>query len=159
MSAEFAILMSLAGNRQQKFTTFRTAEDGRGLRRSAKAPPRRQRIRAPISVRRRSRMTSYGNCGGRPPSKVHKTALVNRIRARGRARKVFEFEFEFEFDRRTPMRTRWGLAPALLAVACLPAAGQNASWPQFRGPGGTGVSSEKQLPAEWGAGKNLAWKV
>src|SRR5207237_4739613 len=32
-------------------------------------------------------------------------------------------------------------------------------WPQFRGPGGTGVSEETALPLEWGEGKNVAWKV
>ncbi len=32
-------------------------------------------------------------------------------------------------------------------------------WPQFRGPGGTGASSAAELPAEWSAEKNLAWKV
>jgi outer membrane protein assembly factor BamB len=33
-----------------------------------------------------------------------------------------------------------------------------ADWPQFRGPNGTGLSDEK-LPAEWGTGKNVAWKA
>ena len=31
-------------------------------------------------------------------------------------------------------------------------------WPQFRGPGGVGVSDEKNLPAQWDEGKNLKWK-
>src|SRR5262249_49504234 len=31
-------------------------------------------------------------------------------------------------------------------------------WPQFRGPGGTGLTGEKQLPQEWGADKNVQWK-
>ncbi len=30
-------------------------------------------------------------------------------------------------------------------------------WPQFRGPDGTGISSDKKLPTEWGADKNIAW--
>lgn len=33
------------------------------------------------------------------------------------------------------------------------------NWPAWRGPQGTGVSAEKGLPTEWGAGKNVAWKV
>ena len=31
-------------------------------------------------------------------------------------------------------------------------------WPQFRGPGGLGVSNEKDLPLKWGAGENVIWK-
>jgi hypothetical protein len=34
-----------------------------------------------------------------------------------------------------------------------------ANWPQWRGPGGTGVSAEKNLPAEWGPAKNIRWKT
>ena len=32
-------------------------------------------------------------------------------------------------------------------------------WPQFRGPNGTGVSSSKNLPPEFSAEKNIAWKA
>jgi outer membrane protein assembly factor BamB len=32
-------------------------------------------------------------------------------------------------------------------------------WPQFRGPGGSGVSDEKELPSEWSAEQNVKWKV
>lgn len=32
-------------------------------------------------------------------------------------------------------------------------------WRQFRGPDGQGVSSEKNLPVEWSAQKNIVWKV
>lgn len=34
-----------------------------------------------------------------------------------------------------------------------------ADWPRFRGVNGTGVSPEKNLPAEFGPEKNLAWKI
>jgi outer membrane protein assembly factor BamB len=33
------------------------------------------------------------------------------------------------------------------------------NWPQWRGPNGQGISTEKQLPTEWGPGKNIAWKL
>jgi outer membrane protein assembly factor BamB len=33
------------------------------------------------------------------------------------------------------------------------------NWPQWRGPGGLGVSAEKQLPTEWAPDKNVVWKV
>jgi outer membrane protein assembly factor BamB len=32
-------------------------------------------------------------------------------------------------------------------------------WPQFRGPGGQGQSSERGLPLAWSESKNIAWKV
>jgi outer membrane protein assembly factor BamB len=34
-----------------------------------------------------------------------------------------------------------------------------ADWPQFRGPGGLGISDEKGLPTEWSADKNVVWRV
>src|SRR5262249_4572059 len=34
-----------------------------------------------------------------------------------------------------------------------------ADWPQFRGPGGTGVSPEKGLPTHWGPSENVRWKI
>ena len=33
------------------------------------------------------------------------------------------------------------------------------NWPQWRGPGGQGVSKESKLPTTWGPDKNIAWKV
>ena len=33
------------------------------------------------------------------------------------------------------------------------------TWPQWRGPEANGLASEKKLPVEWGADKNIAWKV
>jgi outer membrane protein assembly factor BamB len=34
-----------------------------------------------------------------------------------------------------------------------------ADWPQFRGPGGTGVSAEMGLPTHWGPAENVRWKI
>jgi outer membrane protein assembly factor BamB len=34
-----------------------------------------------------------------------------------------------------------------------------ADWPQFRGPGGSGVSRDKGLPVTWSADSNIAWKT
>jgi outer membrane protein assembly factor BamB len=34
-----------------------------------------------------------------------------------------------------------------------------ADWPQFRGPGGSSVSEEKNLPVRWSATENIRWKV
>ena len=43
-----------------------------------------------------------------------------------------------------------------LTAATIASAGD---WRQFRGPDGQGVSSEKGLPVEWSAQKNIVWKV
>lgn len=32
-------------------------------------------------------------------------------------------------------------------------------WPQFRGPGGLGISTAKGLPVNWSSDKNLLWKI
>lgn len=50
-----------------------------------------------------------------------------------------------------------------LALACmvalLPSLAAADDWPQFRGPGGSGRSSEKELSLEWGPGKNVRWRA
>jgi outer membrane protein assembly factor BamB len=52
------------------------------------------------------------------------------------------------------------LAVALTALSLAlagPASAEN--WPGFRGPTGQGLSTEKNLPVEWGPGKGVAWKA
>jgi len=48
---------------------------------------------------------------------------------------------------------------ALLAITSLTTAGSAANWPQWRGPDGSGISNEKNLPSEWGPGKNIKWRT
>ncbi|MCI0460416.1 MAG: PQQ-binding-like beta-propeller repeat protein [Gemmataceae bacterium] len=50
----------------------------------------------------------------------------------------------------------YGLVGLVLAVLGGPAL---ADWPQFRGPGGLGVSTETGLPLEWSDSKNIVWKA
>src|SRR5262249_28668778 len=50
------------------------------------------------------------------------------------------------------------VATSLLATASL-AADKPLAWPQFRGPGGTGVADNQKPPLEFGPNKNLKWKV
>ena len=45
------------------------------------------------------------------------------------------------------------------AAVCIPAAARADDWPQFRGPGGKGVSTEKRFPLEWGPTKNVRWRT
>lgn len=55
------------------------------------------------------------------------------------------------------MVARWTFA--LGVGLCLPVLVDAGEWTQFRGVGGSAVSAEKQLPAEWTADKNVAWKI
>jgi outer membrane protein assembly factor BamB len=48
---------------------------------------------------------------------------------------------------------------ALVALFSLTAASSAANWPQWRGPDGSGISNEKNLPADWSPTKNIKWKT
>ena len=43
------------------------------------------------------------------------------------------------------------------ALLCGAGVASAADWTQFRGPGGLGVSAEKDLPTEWSSHKNVVW--
>jgi outer membrane protein assembly factor BamB len=47
----------------------------------------------------------------------------------------------------------------LLITLALATAAHAADWPGFRGPNGSAVAEDSQLPAEWGKDRNVAWKV
>lgn len=47
----------------------------------------------------------------------------------------------------------------LISTVVLLATAGAASWPQWRGPSGQGVSEETKLPSEWTATKNIKWKT
>lgn len=51
------------------------------------------------------------------------------------------------------------MAILILLALLLPHSSPAQNWPQWRGLSATGVSEEKGLPTEWGAGQNIAWKV
>jgi outer membrane protein assembly factor BamB len=55
------------------------------------------------------------------------------------------------------MRAAW--CTAICVVLLIPAMAAAAEWMQFRGPGGLGISEEKNLPTEWGTDKNIAWQA
>jgi len=48
---------------------------------------------------------------------------------------------------------------ALTASMLLATAAWGENWPQWRGPAGTGVSTEKGLPKEWSPTQNIAWRA
>lgn len=47
---------------------------------------------------------------------------------------------------------------AAFVLACVPSLSRGENWPRFMGANGTGVSSQKGIPASWSAG-NLAWDI
>jgi outer membrane protein assembly factor BamB len=47
----------------------------------------------------------------------------------------------------------------LLVVATVADPVRAENWPQFRGPGGLGVSEARGLPVRWSATENIAWKT
>lgn len=52
------------------------------------------------------------------------------------------------------------LPTLLLFVCCIfTSAAQAQDWSQFRGPDGNGISTDKNIPTEWTAEKNVAWKL
>jgi outer membrane protein assembly factor BamB len=51
------------------------------------------------------------------------------------------------------------IATCILLTACIPSPARAENWPQFRGPTGQGLSSEKNLPLQWDKTHNVAWKT
>ncbi|MEI7729786.1 MAG: PQQ-binding-like beta-propeller repeat protein [Verrucomicrobiota bacterium] len=50
------------------------------------------------------------------------------------------------------------ITTAALAIVVQAASPNQGDWPEFRGPTGQGISAAKNLPVEWSASKNVAWK-
>jgi outer membrane protein assembly factor BamB len=57
------------------------------------------------------------------------------------------------------MKTLLALATAGMVAAAALGADQPLPWPQFRGPGGSGLAEGQKPPVEFGPGKNVRWKV
>ena len=54
------------------------------------------------------------------------------------------------------------MAKVLLTVLTVVAVARSASgqdWPEFRGPDGQGISTERDLPIEWSEARNVVWKA
>src|SRR5260221_3749747 len=47
---------------------------------------------------------------------------------------------------------------SLLICCCLTALVHAGDWPEFRGPTAQGIYEGKELPTQWDAGRNIAWK-
>jgi outer membrane protein assembly factor BamB len=57
------------------------------------------------------------------------------------------------------LRARAWIALVSASVLSAGAIGAAENWPQWRGPGGQGVSSETNVPATWAPDTNIAWKT
>jgi outer membrane protein assembly factor BamB len=61
---------------------------------------------------------------------------------------------------KTITRTCIALVLTLLSTIVLVESASFASnWPQWRGPAGSGISDEKNLPTQWSTAKNIKWKT
>src|SRR5215467_5605560 len=59
-----------------------------------------------------------------------------------------------------PILAPLALATTLCSVAfALSRSLDDTNWPQWRGPDGSGVSNEKNLPTEWSETRNVQWKT
>ena len=62
-------------------------------------------------------------------------------------------------------RTLWLILILIVCLFPLPGLSlfafvdDDANWSQWRGPGASGVSNEKNLPIEWSDSKNVQWKT
>ena len=52
-----------------------------------------------------------------------------------------------------------GMALAVTGLGFLMEKAAAGNWPQWRGPDGSGISNEKNLPSEWSPTKNIKWKT
>jgi len=52
-----------------------------------------------------------------------------------------------------------GIALAVTGLGFITENAEAGNWPQWRGPDGSGISREKNLPSEWSPTKNIKWKV
>ncbi|HKG62118.1 MAG TPA: PQQ-binding-like beta-propeller repeat protein [Pyrinomonadaceae bacterium] len=52
-----------------------------------------------------------------------------------------------------------GIALAVTGLGFLTEKAEAGNWPQWRGPDGSGISNEKNLPSEWSPTKNIKWKT
>jgi outer membrane protein assembly factor BamB len=57
------------------------------------------------------------------------------------------------------MQITWLVWLSLFGVCSLGSSASAANWPAWRGPLGTGVCSEKNLPLHWSTNENVRWRV
>ena len=61
--------------------------------------------------------------------------------------------------KKTTLAFTIGIATAVISICTFVESAAAGNWPGWRGPDGSGVSNEKNLPAEWSDTKNIKWKT
>src|SRR5688500_8708659 len=64
-----------------------------------------------------------------------------------------------KLSRRPTLALIVGIAFTIAGLSVLSATTSAGNWPQWRGPDGTGISNEKNLPSEWSPTRNIKWKT
>src|SRR5690348_17193853 len=55
--------------------------------------------------------------------------------------------------------SEWRSSPVLWLGIGLAVSASAANWPGWRGPDGSGLSAEKELPLHWNTNENVCWRV
>lgn len=64
-----------------------------------------------------------------------------------------------KYTRRIAFTFIVGISLALAGLSFVAGKASAGNWPQWRGPDGSGISNEKNLPTEWSPTKNIKWKT
>ncbi len=64
-----------------------------------------------------------------------------------------------ERDSSCRLFAKFSVATTVLSLAAASLRAGETEWPQFRGPGGQGISAAAHVPVEWNATMHIAWKV
>jgi outer membrane protein assembly factor BamB len=64
-----------------------------------------------------------------------------------------------KLTRRIKLALIVGISLGFAALSFFAGKASAGNWPQWRGPDGSGISNEKNLPSEWSPGKNIKWKT
>src|ERR1043165_5078093 len=64
-----------------------------------------------------------------------------------------------KLTRRITLALIAGIALTVAGLSVLASTASAGNWPQWRGPDGSGISNEKNLPLEWSPTKNIKWKT
>jgi outer membrane protein assembly factor BamB len=68
-------------------------------------------------------------------------------------------EFAINLKGKVMLKCRRRIIVSLCAVVFLARASLAENWPQFRGPGGLGISQQQHLPVTWSEMENVFWKT
>ena len=68
-----------------------------------------------------------------------------------------DLDLKISTEERSPFLIRISVLVLLFAISAIPLGAED--WLQFRGPGGNGISTSKNLPVQFGSEKNVVWQT